>query len=89
MKCYAVDDGDQKEGPVGSAFGFGDVAAVINREEDVRCLGEVGEGVFEGEGVEGLGEEEGHAGAEEHDFGGLVVDEVLALEVSGFVSRIT
>lgn len=58
MECYAVDDGDEKQGPVGSAFGFGDVSAVVYGEEDVGCAGEVWEGIEDGAGVGGLEEHE-------------------------------
>ena len=48
-------------------------------------MGDGGEGRedgFEGEGVGSLREHEGHAGAEEDDFGGGRVGEVFAFEVS-------
>ena len=73
MEGDAVDDGDEEQGPVGAAFGDFGVAAVVDGEEDVGCFGEVGQGVFEGDGVGGLGEHEGHAGPEEDDLGVFVL----------------
>ena len=46
-----------------AALGDFDVAAVVDGEEDVCCPAEVGERGFEGQGVFGLEEEEGHAGS--------------------------
>ena len=51
MESDAVNDADEEERPVGAAFCDFDVAAVVDGEEDVRCLSEVWEGVFEGQGV--------------------------------------
>lgn len=65
-----------------AAFGFGDVAAVVDWEKDVRCAGEVGEGVAEGERVGGLEEEEGHTRSEEDDVGRSVLCEEFVFEVS-------
>lgn len=64
-----------------AAFGFGDVTAVVYRKEDVRCLGEVGEGFAEGMRVWCLEDHEGHAWTEE-DYVGCVLDEEFALQVS-------
>lgn len=54
MEGDVVDEADEEEGPVGAAFGVGGVVAVVDGEEDVGCVGEVREGVFEGGGVGGL-----------------------------------
>lgn len=62
-----------------AAFGFRHVAAVVYREEDVRCLRKVGEGFTKGVRVGRLEDHEGHARAEEDDVGGFVLDEKLAL----------
>lgn len=67
VESDAVDGGDEEERPVGTALGDGGVAAVVEREEDVGCLGKIWQGFAEGDGVGGLGEHEGHGGAEEDD----------------------
>ena len=67
---------------MGAAFGDFGVAAVVDGEEDVGGFGEVGEGVFEGDGVRGLREHEGHARSEEDDLSVFVLGEVFAFEVS-------
>lgn len=67
---------------MGSAFGFGDVSAVIYGEEDVGGLCEVWESFAEGARVGGLEEHEGHAGAEEDDIGVLEFGEVFVFKVS-------
>lgn len=82
MEGDGVGDGDEQEGPVGAAFGEGGVAAVVDGEEDVGCAGEVREGVFEGEGIGGLHQHEGHAGAEEDNVRVGVLGEEFAFEVS-------
>lgn len=82
MEGDAVEETDEQERPVGAAFGEFDVGAVVDGEEDVRGVGEVWEGVFEGGGVGGLHEHEGHGGAEEDDVGVGVLGEGFALEVS-------
>lgn len=77
-----VDYGNEQKGPMCSALGFGDVSAVINREEDVSCAGEVGEGVAECTRIRGLEQQEGHAWTEEDDIGGFVSSEEFALKIS-------
>lgn len=67
---------------MGAAFRDGGVAAIVEGEEDVGCLGEVWQGFAEGDGVRGLGEHEGHGGAEENDVRVGVLGEVFTLEVS-------
>lgn len=76
-----VDYGNEQKGPMCSALGFGDVSAVINREEDVSCAGEVGEGVAECTRIRGLEQQEGHAWTEEDDIGGFVSSEEFALKI--------
>lgn len=46
VEGYAVDDGDEEEGPVGAGFGDIGVAAVVDGEEDVGYVGEIGEGIL-------------------------------------------
>jgi len=48
VEGHAVNHRDEEERPVAAAFGDGDVACVVDGEEDVGCAAEVGEGVFEG-----------------------------------------
>lgn len=81
VKCYAVENAHKKKGPVGAAFRYRGVAAVVDREEDVGCAGEVGKGFFKRERVGSLHEHEGHGWAEEDDVGRFVLDEVLVFEV--------
>lgn len=44
VEGHPVHDGDQQQRPVRAALGFGDVAAVVDREEDVGGAREVGQG---------------------------------------------
>ena len=81
MEGDAVDDRDEEERPVRAAFRNGRVAAIVNGEEYMGCSCEIGEGVFESEGVRGLGEHEGHAGTEENDVGVFVLFQVFSFEV--------
>jgi hypothetical protein len=69
VECYAVDDADEKQRPVGTAFCVFDVVAVIYGEEDVCCGFERGEGGFETQWVVGLEEHECHARSEENNTG--------------------
>ncbi len=82
MKGDAVDEADEQESPVAAAFGEFDGPTIVDGEKDVGGAGEVREGVFEGEGVEGFHEQEGHGWAEEDDMGVRVMGEVFAFEVS-------
>jgi hypothetical protein len=43
----AVDEGDEQQGPVGATFGDGDRVVVVDGQEDVGYVGEVGQGVLE------------------------------------------
>ena len=83
VESNAVNDRDEKERPVGAAFGNGRVAAIVEGEEDVGRLGEVWEGLTKGNGVGGLGKHEGHGGTEEDNVRVGELGEVLPLEVSG------
>lgn len=67
---------------MGTTFGHFDIAAVVDGEKDVGCLGEVGKGVFEGEGIGCLNEHKGHGGAEEDDLSIFVLSEVFTLQIS-------
>lgn len=67
MEGYAVDDGDEEERPVGTAFCVFNICAVVYGEKYMGCVGELGEGAFEGSWVLGVLEEKGHGGAEEDD----------------------
>lgn len=67
---------------MGTTFGNFDIAAVVDGEKDVGCLGEVGKGVFQGQGIGRLDEHKGHGGAEEDDLGIFVLGEVFALQIS-------
>ena len=69
MEGYAVDDTDEEQGPVGTAFCVLDIAAVVYGEEDMGCVFEGRQGRFQGHGVVGLEKHEGHAGAKEDDAG--------------------
>jgi len=60
MESYAVEDTDKEEGPVGAPFGEGRVAAIVDREKNVGCAGEVWEGFFHGHRVGGLHKHEAH-----------------------------
>lgn len=51
MEGYAVEDRNEEERPVGTAFGHGDVARIVDGKEDVCCACEVWKGGFEFEGV--------------------------------------
>ncbi len=77
----AVEDGDEKQGPVGAALGVGDVAVVVDGEEDVGDLGKIGQGAADLAHVVLAHEEKGHAGAEEDDAGLGVAGKRLVLEV--------
>lgn len=81
MKRYAVEDAHKKKGPVGAAFRYRGVAAVIDGEEDVGCAREVGKGFSKRERVGGLHEHKRHGWAEKDDVGVFVLDEVLVFEV--------
>jgi len=37
VEGYAIDYGDEEKRPVRASFCDGDVARVVDREEDVRC----------------------------------------------------
>ena len=65
-----------------AAFCLCDVCVVIDRQEDVGGLGEVGQDFFECEGLGGLHEHVGHGGAEEDDGGFGEGIELFTLEVS-------
>jgi len=60
VEGHAIDNRDKEEGPVGAAFRDGGVACVIDWEEDVCCVSEVGKGTFDGQGIGGLHEHESH-----------------------------
>lgn len=77
----AVDLGDEQEGPVRAALGFGDRGGVVDGKEDVGCAREVWECGFERERVGGLEEHEGHGGAEEDDVCAWEPGQLFALEV--------
>lgn len=66
---------------MGAALGVGDVAVVVDGEEDVGDLVEVGEGAADLAHVGLAHEEEGHAGAEEDDTGLWVARQGLVLEI--------
>jgi len=51
VEGYAVEDRDEEERPVRAAFGDGDVARIVDREEDMCGACEVWEGGFELEWV--------------------------------------
>lgn len=78
----SVDDGDEEEGPVRATFGFGDVAAVVYWEEDVRCSGEIGECLAEGEGVWRLKNHKGHARSEENDIRRTILYQKFPFQIS-------
>ena len=48
MECYVVNDADDEEGPVRAGVDDVGVEAVVDGEEDMRGVGEVGEGAAEG-----------------------------------------
>lgn len=86
VERYAVDEGDEQEGPVSAAFRFDDVMAVVNGEEDMSRFREVGERITEGTRVGSLKKHEGHARTQENNVGSFVFGEAFAFEVSSFVS---
>lgn len=65
-----------------AAFCLGDIATVVDREEDVSGTREVRESFTESSWITGLSEHEGHAGSEEDDVGRLVFGKVFMLEIS-------
>lgn len=58
MECDAVDHRDQQEGPVCASFCLGDVATVVDGEEDVGGSTEVRECFAEGAWIGGLEDHE-------------------------------
>lgn len=78
-----IDDTNEEERPVRTAFGHFDVAAVVDGEEDVGGFCKVWEGVFDGQGVGRLHEHEGHGRPEEDDVRVDIFGEDFTLEVSG------
>jgi hypothetical protein len=68
---------------MGSTFCLRDVTAIIYREEDVRCFGEVRKGFAECAGIGCLEDHEGHARAEEDDVGVFVSGEEFVFKVPG------
>lgn len=47
VEGHAIDDRDEEQRPVRAAFGNFDVVTVVDWEEDVCYLGEVGEGLLD------------------------------------------
>lgn len=64
-----------------TTFGETDVAIVVDRQEDVRDLGEAGQRRADLAHVGLSHEEEGHTGAEEDDSGLGIPGESLAFEI--------
>lgn len=81
MKGDAVEHGYEEQRPVTAALCIADIVVVVDGEEDVGGLGEVGEGAVDGAQVGGPHEQKGHAGSEEADACLWVSGEGLALEV--------
>ncbi len=81
VESNPIDDADKEQRPVGAAFSLVGVAAIIDGEEDVRCFGEIGKCILEGQGVGGLNKHEGHAGTEEDDIAEAIVGEIVAFQV--------
>lgn len=65
-----------------AAFGFGDIAAVVYWEENVRCAGEIGECLAEGERVWRLKNHKGHARSEENDIRRTILYQEFPFQIS-------
>lgn len=74
---------------MGASFGYRWVAAVVDGQEDVCRLGEIGKGFPEGLRIRGLDQHERHAGAQEDDIAKMIVGEILAFEVSERRDRVS
>ena len=73
MERNTVDYRNEKKRPVSAAFGFIDVATVVNRKERMSSAAEVWEGISNSTWVRGLPKHEGHARTKEDDIGILIV----------------
>ena len=82
MERNTIDNANEKKRPVRAAFGYFDVAAVVNGEEDMSCTREIWESVFEGQGIGGLDEHKGHGGAKEDYLCIFIAAEMFTFEVS-------
>jgi hypothetical protein len=78
----AVEHADEQQRPVRAALGLLDVAAVVDRQEDVRRRAEVRQYVFQRQWVRRVHQHERHAGAQQRDGCLRVGFELLMLEVS-------
>lgn len=83
VESYAVDDADQKEGPVGASFRDFDIAAIVDGEEYMSRPRKVGESTLESGGIGCLHQHEGHGGPKEDDLRVFVLAKLLPLEISG------
>lgn len=77
----AVERADEQQRPVRAALGLLDVAAVVDRQEDVRRRAEVRQHVFQRQRVRRVHQHERHAGAQQRDGCPRVGFELLMLEV--------
>lgn len=83
MECDSVDDRDQEEGPVRAALCLGDVATVVDGEEDMCCATEIRECLAQSPGIGRLKDHERHARSEKDDVRGFIFTQELVFEVSG------